>query len=377
MQTRIAKWMCAATALIVILAGCGGSDDGGGSGNVGGEPIETAGAKATSQVIEITQLGLSMAANPGGPFQRRVLRNESRGSLRSSLAGVRKLNARVPAAVAMQAVTSDCNISGTKTIDLSTGTSIYAECVDGDASSQTYQDGVEQITVTNTTMTSKMGSPTEPYVFRETIDGVLVSEFSAQFEFTAVESGTPVTCGSNMVYPNLHSEMSGMVSFKSDDDVDGSLDEDYELIMTNVVMHGTDDTLDPKTCEATSGTLTESGGFDATDNLDVANSVSMTISDETPLTMTWSEADGTETVSIAGTMMLTSACFNGTITIQTLEPIVTKMGADCATAGKIKVTGDVVATVTYTSAGGLTIDSGSDGTVDETFGSCLDAAACI
>lgn len=64
----------------------------------------------------------------------------------------------------------------------------------------------------------------------------------------------------------------------------------------------------------------------------------------------------------------------GEVTIETREPIVTRTGADCPTGGLIYVsTSEVQALVRYTGGGGLEIDLGADGSVDETFESCLDA----
>jgi hypothetical protein len=49
---------------------------------------------------------------------------------------------------------------------------------------------------------------------------------------------------------------------------------------------------------------------------------------------------------------------------------------DCPTSGVIKVTGDQSATITSTATGGVEIDNGSDGTVDEILESCADADIC-
>lgn len=69
----------------------------------------------------------------------------------------------------------------------------------------------------------------------------------------------------------------------------------------------------------------------------------------------------------------------GATTIVTVDPIVVVGGADCPTAGKVRVTfADGTSSVTYTSTGGIEIDLGDDGSVDETFGSCDDSglASC-
>ncbi len=69
----------------------------------------------------------------------------------------------------------------------------------------------------------------------------------------------------------------------------------------------------------------------------------------------------------------------GATTIVTVEPIVVVGGADCPTAGKVRVTfSDGTSLVTYTATGGIEIDLGDDGSVDETFDSCDDTglAAC-
>lgn len=61
----------------------------------------------------------------------------------------------------------------------------------------------------------------------------------------------------------------------------------------------------------------------------------------------------------------------GDVTVQTLEPLRLPAGAECPTGGSLEalVSGGS-ATVNYTASGGVELDYGSDGSIDDTFDSC-------
>ncbi len=72
--------------------------------------------------------------------------------------------------------------------------------------------------------------------------------------------------------------------------------------------------------------------------------------------------------SINGLMDVQSPCYNGSISIETIEPIIDEEGADCPVDGVLKVTaGGNTATVTFNSNGTISIDENSDGSVDYSF----------
>lgn len=105
----------------------------------------------------------------------------------------------------------------------------------------------------------------------------------------------------------------------------------------------------------------------------VANS--MTFDFDTDL-VTSVDTSGTTRLRISGSVE--DRCL-GHITFETLEPIVVPTSAACATGGRLRVgvSGDSHE-VGFTSGGGVSIDVGADGSIDESLTSCRDAdpASC-
>jgi hypothetical protein len=66
----------------------------------------------------------------------------------------------------------------------------------------------------------------------------------------------------------------------------------------------------------------------------------------------------------------------GHVTLSTIEPVRIASGATCFTAGRLQAQlGDETASVTYTGSGGVDLDFGADGSVDQHFASCTDVPA--
>lgn len=75
--------------------------------------------------------------------------------------------------------------------------------------------------------------------------------------------------------------------------------------------------------------------------------------------------------TINGQVAYSSKSFSGTFSIETLETIITPAGSACPTSGKIKVTGpNENATIIYNADGTVSIDEGSNGTIDHTYPLC-------
>lgn len=82
-------------------------------------------------------------------------------------------------------------------------------------------------------------------------------------------------------------------------------------------------------------------------------------------------ADGSATVEANGSV--DTEC-TGPVSFETVEPLIYPANGDCATGGQMRVIldeGDSL--VTFTSNGGIEVDYGANGSVDETFRSCTDA----
>ena len=74
--------------------------------------------------------------------------------------------------------------------------------------------------------------------------------------------------------------------------------------------------------------------------------------------------------------MMTSVCLGGSLTLQTLSPLVQTIGALCPTSGTLKVTvaSDGAAQIFYLAGGAVSIDNNLDGLSDQNYESCIATA---
>lgn len=90
------------------------------------------------------------------------------------------------------------------------------------------------------------------------------------------------------------------------------------------------------------------------------------------LSMVMQETPQQITVSIDGSMDIAGACVSGTFTFATPEPVVYNVSNVCPNAGRVVVTSPLGnATLIFNADGSISVDNGSDGTVDATYPSCL------
>lgn len=176
------------------------------------------------------------------------------------------------------------------------------------------------------------------------------------------------------------SVINGTFSEKVDENADAVLEEDsrgdFEDFVIAVVVSNFD-----SRCMPTDFVTSESGTFSFMDNLEVNNTLTVSIPSSDPVVITWETVAGGVDVTVNGSYTMSSSCLTGSLTIETIEALFFPISEetelpDCPTSGVIEVTGDQTATITFTATGGMEIDNGSDGTVDETFESCADADIC-
>ncbi len=75
-----------------------------------------------------------------------------------------------------------------------------------------------------------------------------------------------------------------------------------------------------------------------------------------------------------GQVTYASTDLTGTFSITTIEPVVTPTGSDCPISGRLSVSGSLgSATIIYNSNGTVSIDEGSNGSIDATYDYCNDA----
>lgn len=78
--------------------------------------------------------------------------------------------------------------------------------------------------------------------------------------------------------------------------------------------------------------------------------------------------------TVNGQVAYSSNALAGTFSITTVEPVVTPAGSECPVSGRLSVSGSLgSATIIYNSNGTVSIDEGSNGSVDATYDYCNDA----
>lgn len=78
--------------------------------------------------------------------------------------------------------------------------------------------------------------------------------------------------------------------------------------------------------------------------------------------------------TVNGQVTYSSSGLTGTFSITTIEPVVTPTGSDCPVSGRLSVSGSLGnATIIYNSNGTVSIDEGSNGSIDATYDYCNDA----
>jgi len=381
MKAKYSEWLWSVPLSVVLIAGCNsGSDSSSGSG---------ASVSASVAIMDKATAALNYAQSRNSTFANTGTKNLGR-----SLAGLNTQReaklARIASAMVTTPTSHDCAMSGSyiDAFDATSGiyTVTYMDCVapdDSDSNLKTYKNGVQSGSASVKGFTFADGDANGPYIQKtmRMSDDALVAEFVSKFAGSVNFSADLVACGSRMVSLSLAEAISGTASYKEYAHRDGKLKIDEAITMTDLKLSVTGSAPDLKSCEPTKVTFSESGKFSATDNLNAKNSVSVDIAEKSPMKATWTEAiqDGKmgKSTTIDGTISITSDCFTGTITLVTTTPVFTTDEDDCPTLGEVKVTGDVTATITHTSTGGVNIDEGSNGSIDKSFKSCEEAGACI
>lgn len=140
-------------------------------------------------------------------------------------------------------------------------------------------------------------------------------------------------------------------------------------------------------CAPGTAVLTLNGSETITDNLDASKSYTAVYSGleviEAPTTrIVGGNTLSGDAVSINGTLTITACGASATVTIvtdkdPTKAPFVPER-EECPVDGKSLVTtGGVTSAIIATSTGGVQIDEGNNGSIDQTFANCEDANVCV
>ena len=383
---------------IALLAGCGGGGDG--TPSPGASKSARTAAPLAGKALDAASFGSdAQGGSLGSPKSRmvaaaRATQGSSERSLNAAVGRFQRssgANAVGVRTASTKAITpSECLSGGS--VAVNGNTLVYANCEDIYGNTKFFQNGTITYTsvdaATNGTFTYTAGAGTTPYVYRISIINGATTQ--PEFEMSMLADVTGTSSGNicnnptsgEIGYANSTMSMTGEFRFKAY--ANGALITDDTLKATGLTAVITVATYDADCITPTNITLTESGAIALTDNLDSANNTSMTVSGLVMNSVTSTNAATQQilTTSLSGSMTVTSPCFTGSLTFSTVENIVeiidpTTGEADgCPIAGKLVISGSVVGTVKYTATGGVEIDNGSDGTVDQTFTSCEDADVC-
>ncbi len=356
--------LCAAAALLALVAGCG--DDGGGGTPVtppleGQEAAEASFGVAGTTFESIGAIfdGIPDLDNLGGKAPAGRTRYSG---LMAALAAADRAKDRV---VASTRVPVPCEGGGTRDISCTvdeTGshfTGIFDNCViDTSGGASTTINGTITVDVADPLACFSDSFPDSvavtivfdnfSIVVKDTSE-IIVDIFTADMTL-AVEPTEPGCDGYD-----------GTIS------IDGTLDAlslfddlNITIIADNLVL-----------------TRTSVFGKPCTSVLAITGSAFLSDGEEsfsetfTDLTLTHMDFGTYDCVTIDGTV---STNCTGTITFDTISPVYTNNDADCPYAGVVEVTlpDDSVARITFLDTGGIAFDYPADGTPDVTFDSCDD-----
>jgi len=389
------KWkvLALATAVttgIALLASCGGSD----SNNSDATKSARAAAPLAAKALTVASLG-SQVQNRSGRLNKTVAAAPAAhaapaSGLNAAVARFQRgsnasaLSARTNTA---QALTASPCTTGTAT---TTGnTTVYENCTYSVGNMMYFEDGT--ITVASvdladsSTFNFDAGTTTKPYVFRESIlvNGTMsmpVFEMSATAKITGTNTGKTCASEYGTGYANSIMNMNG--EFRIKEYSGTAINEDFMLKTSGLSEVVAVAKFDMAKCDPMDVTVTENGLVALTDNVNSVNNMSMSATNLVmhAVASTNTAMQDVLTTSLTGTVEVASSCFTGSLTFATIEPIVQVLDEgevdECPIAGKLAFSGSAVGTIKYTVTGGVEIDNGSDGSVDQSFKSCEDADIC-
>ncbi len=390
---KIVALATAVSAGIALLASCGGSSD---SNSSGATKSARAAAPLTAQALNVATTGLQVRGIAGSHRAVAAASTTSVSAPEQGLnaavarfqrsANTKAINARATTAQGVMPPTPTCT---TGTVTVTGDTRVYENCEYTDGDMKIFEDGTITITSVESadgiTFTLEAGTAQKPYVYRQSMmmsGAMAMPVFEMSIMGNVKGTNTGLLCNSidnNIGYPNSTMNMDGEFRIKGYSA--GVATHDFMLKATDlsevmIAKLGSD-------CMLTDVTITENGAIEWTDHLNNVNNMSMTATNlvmHSVTSMDTAAQQKTTRTTLTGTMDVKSSCFTGSLTFATIEDIVQVVDDSefdsCPIAGKLAISGSAVVTVRYTATGGVEIDNGSDGTVDQTFKSCEDANIC-
>lgn len=394
---KISMAMLASLALFIY--GCGGGGGGGGGNNAPGTAAKsaTASSKAIISALDAATAGTNPSVS-GKPFLKaQKLNTSDAAQVRQALK-----NFKASLSIQQQKMLEEsqdtgilpCNGGGTKHIQ-SDDNDTLNDFTD-DSFSQTYLNCTENFGSETPNDPTDDGSffsngslivtPTANgynTVFNDVTFRISFASFGSSeslMDGTMSFSGIEVSCGGETFFSTGNFAMDFSSTTKLDLDNNQIFEVNQSSSMINFSMTFSENVGPEPECASGTATFTMNGATTLTDHANAENSFSATF-DDFEMTLTPAVRDGVEgeLLSLTGTITVTSDCASGTFTISTpegQEPFIPEDGS-CPVDGRILVTnGGSTTAVIFTSTGGVQIDEGNNGSIDQTFDSCEESEAC-
>lgn len=364
-------------SLVLLIHGCGGGGGGGGTA-----AVTSKSAAAGSKAI-VTAFGAA-SLDGTNPPQKPSLKTENssdEAQVRQALKMFKtSLSARKQKV--LQAATDTgvvaCNGGGTsrfQTNDNNTPNDFtddsfsfaFNNCIENSSGISSFFNG----SLTWAPTQNGFDITFDNFVSRITSDDFGNTESS--IDGTMSFSGTEGSCGATVEFLNGTLTANLTTRTKLDLDKNGTFEFDTTSSLDNLTMTFKADCADV-------ATFTLSGGITVTDHTDAANNLSATFTNFT-MVMTPATVNGVDgdKLSLSGTITITSSCANGTFTLSTpagQEPFIPEDDF-CPVSGKFLISsGGSTTAVTYTETGGIQIDEGNNGSIDQSFPDCESAEVC-
>lgn len=376
-------------SLALLIHGCGG---GGGGSSTPTAGTASKSAAASSKAIVSALGAASLGTNPTGKPSLKAANVSDEAQVRQALKGFKAslsarkqkgLQAATPATCDTGTGSFDSNDQGTADPSDDTFTETFDNCtisLGGDTADPSddftfFQNGslsfaptTGGFAITFTNFTVRTTSPSGKT--ESTEDGTM--SFSGEDVPCGTEGASFLESGSFT--------MNFTSTIKMDLDNDGTFEFDEASAMDNLTMTTAEEHTAAPDCTLTKTIFTMNGGTSITDNVNSENSFSATFTDFT-MEMTPATVNGVDgdKLSLSGTIAISSSCASGTFTISTPageEPFIPADGS-CPVSGKFLITsGSTTTAVTFTPTGGIEIDEGNNGSVEQSFTDCESAEVC-
>lgn len=382
-----------------LLTACGGGS-GGGEPNTDAIEIDTTrGAQFITFAYDSAMNAVS-AANAATASTRAFAKPASNTLLSQNVAGVlsgfQRGRARARAFRAPRAApVSNCadggseNYSNTSSDTGPTSTTTYSNCKwsydsdnDGQPDMQVTQNGTTITKTRSTGFELRQGDATTPYTYTITriADGRVMSEDVLDNVLSVSFGAETYTCGGRTRPSAFTVTVSGTDHQKVDQDRDGAWDIDIAESKTDFVTEAKIESFDSATCLPNKLALSVVGKSARVDNLKADQTLTMEASADNPITLvvedTQRNGAAGQLITVNGSPTMTTPCSTAKVTVTTLAPIFLAATEACATEGAVRITGAKSTSIAFTSTGGVNIDTGDDGSIDESFPSCSSASIC-